>query len=70
MGWRFCSYAVEKYINKIIRLSLDIINIYSKCEWVVPLKDEKGIAITNTFQKIVNQTKYGSIKAVNLTIDQ
>ena len=27
------------------------IDIYSKCEWVVPLKDEQSITITNAFQK-------------------
>ena len=26
-------------------------DIYNKYAWVVPLKDKKGIAITNTFQK-------------------
>ena len=39
----------------------------------LPLKDKKGIKITNAFQKmnlIVNQTKYGWIKVVNFTIDQ
>ena len=40
----------------------------------IPLKDKKGITITNAFQKILknpieNQIKYGLIKAVNLTID-
>ena len=27
------------------------IDIYSKYAWVIPLKDKKGITITNTFQK-------------------
>ena len=27
--------------------------IHSKLAWVVPLKDEKGITITNAFQKIL-----------------
>ena len=48
--------------------------IYSKYAWVIPLKDKKGITITNAFEKIqmnetANQIKYGYIKAVNLIID-
>ena len=30
-----------------------VIDTYSKYAWVIPLKDKKGIAITNAFQKIV-----------------
>ena len=29
-------------------------DIFSKYVWVVPLKDEKGITITNAFQKILD----------------
>ena len=39
-------------INKGLRFSLCIIDIFSKYAWVVPLKDKKGITITNAFQKI------------------
>ena len=28
---------------------------YSKYGWVIPLKDKKGITITNGFQKILNK---------------
>ena len=43
---------------------LCVIDIFNKSAWVVSLKDEKGITITNAFQKILivskeNQTKYG-----------
>ena len=31
-----------------------VIDIFSKYAWVVPLKDKKGVAITNAFQKILN----------------
>ena len=31
-----------------------VIDIFSKYAWVVPLKDKKGITITNAFQKILN----------------
>ena len=30
-----------------------VIGTYSKYAWVIPLKDKKGIAITNAFQKIL-----------------
>ena len=42
--------------NKVFRFLLCVIDIYSKYAWVVPLKDEKGIAITNTFQKILDES--------------
>ena len=32
------------------------IDIYSKCEWNVPLKDEQSITITNAFQKILDES--------------
>ena len=35
-----------------------VIDIFSKYAWVIPLKDEKGIIITNAFQKILKQTNY------------
>ena len=41
---------VSKF-NKRSRVLLFVINIYSKYAWVVPVKDEKGITITNAFQK-------------------
>ena len=49
--------------NKGIRFLLCVINIYSKYAWVIPLKDKRGITITNafkTFQKnlIASQIKY------------
>ena len=41
--------------NKGIRFLLSVIDIYSKYVWVVLLKDEKGITITNAFQQILNE---------------
>ena len=35
--------------NKGFRFLLCVIDIYSKYGWVIPLKDKKGIAITNAF---------------------
>ena len=39
-------------INKVFRFLFCVINIYSKYAWVIPLKDRKGITISNAFQKI------------------
>ena len=44
-------------INEFVFLCA--IDIFSKCTWIFPLKDEKGMAVTNAFQKTqTNQTKY------------
>ena len=42
--------------NKGFRFSLCVIDIFSKYAWVVPLKDKKGITITNAFQKILKES--------------
>ena len=42
--------------NKGFRFLLCVIDIFSKYAWVVPLKDKKGITITNVFQKILKQS--------------
>ena len=39
--------------KKGFRFLLCVIDIYSKYAWVIPLKDKKGITITNGFQKIL-----------------
>ena len=38
--------------NKRFRFLLCIVDIYSKYACAIPLKNEKGITITNAFQKI------------------
>ena len=43
--------------NKVFRFLLCVIDIYSKYAYVVPLKSKKGIAITNAFQKVLNESK-------------
>ena len=43
--------------NKEFRFLLCVIDIYSKYAWVIPLKDKKGITISNAFQKILNEPK-------------
>ena len=41
--------------NKGFRWLLCVIDIFSKYVWVVPLKDKKGITITNTFYKSLKE---------------
>ena len=43
--------------NKGIRILLCVIDVYSKYMWVAPLKDKKGVAIVDAFQKILNDSK-------------
>ena len=42
--------------NKGFRFLLCVIDIFSKCAWVVPLKDKKGISIVNAFQKKLDKS--------------
>ena len=43
-------------LNKGFRFLLCVIDVYSKYAWVIPLKDKKGITITNAFKKIVKES--------------
>ena len=43
-------------LNKGFRLLLCDIDIFSTYAWVVLLKDNKGITITNAFQKILKES--------------
>ena len=38
------------------RFLLCVIDIYSKCAWIVPLKDKKGVRFVNAFQSILNKS--------------
>ena len=42
--------------NKGILFLLCVLDIFSKCAWLISLKDRKGITITNAFQKILNMS--------------
>ena len=42
--------------NKGIQFLLCFIDVFSKYAWVVPLKDKKGITITNAFQKFLDDS--------------
>ena len=49
--------------NKELRFLLCVIDIFSKYAWVVPLKDKKGITITNTFQKVLEESNSSKVKS-------
>ena len=57
---------LRKY-NKGVRVLLCVFHIYTKCVWVVPLKDRNDIKITNEFQKILNES---GCKSNMMWIDQ
>ena len=42
--------------NKVFRLLLCVVDIFSQYEWVIPLKDLKGITITNAFKKMLDES--------------
>ena len=61
--------------NKGISFLLSVIDIFSKYTWIIPFKDKIGIAITNAFQKILDESnrkpsKIWVDKAANFMIDQ
>ena len=47
--------SISKF-DKGFRFLLCFIDIFSKYDWVVPLKDKKGISIVNVFQKILKES--------------
>ena len=47
---------ISKY-NKGIRYILCAIDLFCQYAFVVPLKDKKGMTITNAFQNIVDKSK-------------
>ena len=46
-----------KKFNKGFRFLLCVIDIYGKYALVTPLKDNKGITVTNAFQKFLDESK-------------
>ena len=40
--------------NKNVKYSLCVIDVFTKCEWVKPLKDKKGKTVLNAFIEIGN----------------
>ena len=55
-GADFADMQLISIFNERIRFLLRIIDIYSKYEWVVPLKDKRNVTITNAFQKILDKS--------------
>ena len=58
-----------------MRFLLCATDVFSKYALAVPLKDKKGIAVTNNFQKIFDESdhkpnKICLIKVLNFKIDQ
>ena len=45
-------------LKKGFRFLLSVIDIYSKYAWVIPLKNKKGIKVTNVFQRILDESKH------------
>ena len=48
--------------DKGFRFLLCVVDIFSKYAWVIPLKNKKGIIITNAFQKFFNESNRKQIK--------
>ena len=46
---------ISKFNIRICFL-LCVIDIFSKYGWIIPLRDEKGITITNAFQKFLKES--------------
>ena len=49
--------------NKGICFLLRVFDIFSKYPWVIPLKNKKGITITNAFQKSVKESNHREAKS-------
>ena len=43
--------------NKAIRFLLCFIDLFSKYDWVIHLKDKKGVTTINDFQKILDDSR-------------
>ena len=42
--------------NRGFRFVLCVIDIFRKCAWVIPSKDQKGTSIVNAFQKVLKES--------------
>ena len=51
-------YAIDNKFSKRFELLLYVIDIYSKYAWLISLKNEKGITMTNTFQKVLDESNH------------
>ena len=46
--------SLSKY-NKGVKYLLRAIDLFSKYQWVIPIKDKKGTCIVNTFKRIISK---------------
>ena len=46
--------SLSKY-NKGIKYLLCAVELFSKYVWIIPMKDEQGTSIANTFKKIISE---------------
>ena len=53
--------------NKGIRFLLCVIDIFSKCAWVISLKDKKRVSTVDAFQKILKES---NIKPNKIWVDK
>ena len=51
-------YSSYNKVNKVFRFLWYSIYIYRKYVWVVSLKYEKRITVTNAFQKLLNESNH------------
>ena len=49
-------------LNKGVRFSWWIMDIYNKYTFVISLKDRKGIKVTNAFQKVLDESNQKTSK--------
>ena len=56
LGADLADMQVISKFHKGFRFLLCVIDIYSKYAWVVPLKDQKRITITNAFHKLLKES--------------
>ena len=55
-GAELADIQLRSKFNKGFRFLLCVIDSFSKCAWVVPLKDNKGVSIVNAFQRILKKS--------------
>ena len=62
MGADLADMQLISKFTKGFRFLLCVIDIFSKCAWVVPLKDKKSVSIVHAFQKILDKSRRKSNK--------
>ena len=55
-GTDLADMALISKFNKGFQFLLCVIDIYTKYPWVIPLRDKKGITITNAIQKCLDES--------------